>query len=321
MDSISLCSTAVESQYGPVEGTPGPALTKIPEEVDYGYRPFPPSMNLYMDASKNCMKLCGPTKNDVIYFVEYHLAKTLGGRGSRSLINGLLLLDGPPNKHNTNSAIVAGTGDDPDSQIITTDGSSKKVPHSLSEICRRSVIVMPPLKPNKGNCHQEMVEKIMYASTTPSSLTHFQYFGSLCFRFFVEIGVHEPRPRAEFEWDSDAASEKLKEKRAHFVLLRVPGPTVSPPSAAAALSKDPQVLAELMFSSAWSRDHLMTLNLKGAALTGKLGDRWTLMVVMTALRINYLRREGRTNKLKNTLVQVRNTLSGKNRNTIWNWYI
>ncbi|KAK4209249.1 hypothetical protein QBC37DRAFT_294959, partial [Rhypophila decipiens] len=248
--------------------------------------PIPPSMNLYMDVSKGipnplkCMKLCGPTKNDVIYFVDSHVSKAL--RGPLRFDKGLCLLNGP--KNHDPSAIVAGAGE-LDSQTITTDADSV-TPRSLSESCRKSVIMMPALNPERNR--QEMVENIMYADTTYRRQPGIPYHGFLCFRFSIEIGLQRPRPRAEFEWVTVTPS------------VHKAGVLVKDDDEADA--DDAQVLAELLFSSAWSCDHLMTLNLKGAALTGELGDRWTLMVVMTALMINYLRREGRTNSLKKARV-------------------
>jgi len=44
----------------------------------------------------------------------------------------------------------------------------------------------------------------------------------------------------------------------------------------------------------WNR--LLSLELQGAGRTGELGDRWALMVVMTALRIYWLRSYGKTGK-------------------------
>ncbi|KAM7189679.1 hypothetical protein V8F33_009927 [Rhypophila sp. PSN 637] len=301
----------------PSGGTPGPAFTKIPKDLNYGYRPFRPSINLNEDVSKGipnplkCMKLCGPTKNDAIYFVDYHVAKAL--RGTLRFAKGLCLLNGP-NKYDT-SAIVAGAGD-LDSQTITTGGNSG-TPNSLSASCRRSVIMMPALNPERNR--QEMVEKIMYAGTTfRQPQPGIPYHGLLSFRFSIEIGLERPRRRAEFEWVAVAPSGPPTS-----------GPT-SPLSPVLPASKDDlikdddkyaadpdnaQLLAELIFSSAWSCDHLMTLNLKGAALTGELGNRWTLMVVMTALRINYLRREGRTNSLKKTLSWFKEKSTKQNEHT------
>jgi hypothetical protein len=57
-----------------------------------------------------------------------------------------------------------------------------------------------------------------------------------------------------------------------------------------------------------SLNHLFTLELKGAGRTGELGERWTLMVAMTALAIHWQRYYGKTNK---TMVSAAQNFDGK----------
>lgn len=56
------------------------------------------------------------------------------------------------------------------------------------------------------------------------------------------------------------------------------------------------MLAELVFENIVSLKRVATLELKGAGATGELGERWSLMVVMTALGLCYLRQTGRACK-------------------------
>jgi len=155
------------------------------------------------------------------------------------------------------------------------------------------------------------------------------------FHFVIEVGVNM-REREEFEWvdasglvgrrsnektppattqdsgggsSASAAADPDKTKGTRFVLLRCPWPsrTVSsnrgsesaPSSSLKPADDSPdqgQILAELVFANAMSWNRLLSLELKGAGRTGELGDRWALMVVMTALRIYWLRSYGKTGK-------------------------
>lgn len=71
-----------------------------------------------------------------------------------------------------------------------------------------------------------------------------------------------------------------------------PSSSSSPPA-----PNEADIVAELSFRNIVNLNHSFTLELKGAGLTGELGDRWTLMVVMTSLALRWLRQNGKTKKV------------------------
>lgn len=135
----------------------------------------------------------------------------------------------------------------------------------------------------------------------------------VAFRFAVEVGAKRLE-REEFVWRKGAGSREdgthpKKTGGSRYALYRL-GPsssssssssaaaaTASTSASAAASAPDgPQIVVELAFDNVLSLKHMFTLELMGAGRTGELGDRWALMVVMTALAIHWLRQNGRTTK-------------------------
>ncbi|KAK4244271.1 hypothetical protein C7999DRAFT_44056 [Corynascus novoguineensis] len=121
---------------------------------------------------------------------------------------------------------------------------------------------------------------------------------AVAFRFTIEVGTKRIQ-REEFEWRKSNGKETgAREKGARYELHPLAA-TLS--ALASSYSSSPpedgsNILAELTLDNVLSFKHLFTLKLMGPGLTGEMGDRWTLMVVMTALRIHWLRQNGKTNK-------------------------
>lgn len=208
--------------------------------------------------------------------------------------------------------------------ILAAAGDEAKEPLLMSTFSVKSVIMLPPPPPspspldqleedvdevkNNNDSHREdddWVTEIMYATTNSD--------GTVSLRFSIEVGP-KMKTREEFEWRKTKNGKKgdntnNTQKHTRFILIRVPpsitsssstsasSPSPSPPSAAQKEEESNEILAELTFRNAMSLHHLFTLELKGAGFTGEMGDRWTLMAVMTALRLYWLRSYGKTNKV------------------------
>ncbi|KAK3493333.1 hypothetical protein B0T13DRAFT_518065 [Neurospora crassa] len=169
-----------------------------------------------------------------------------------------------------------GTGTE--APILAAAGDEEREPLLMSTFSVKSLIMVPPpldeddvefnLNP------RDLVTEIMYA-TKPSD-------GSVSFRFSVE-------------------GEANTQQNTRYILTRLP-------SSSSTSFPSPDILADLTFRNAISVNHLFTLELKGAACSGVMGDRWTLMVVTTALRLYWLRVYGKTNK---AIVGIGQKLRGK----------
>ncbi|KAL2151423.1 hypothetical protein VTH82DRAFT_6521 [Thermothelomyces myriococcoides] len=241
-------------------------LSRIPAAFS-GYRPFPSVLNLYSNLSGiidalTTFKLCGAAKNDLLYVVEMHYGFT--PRGPLHFRPGLYLRNG------------TGT----DAPILAAAGDEAREPLLISTFSVKSFIMLPPLDIEANP--RDLVTEIMYATKRSD--------GAVSFRFTIEVGP-KMKCREQFEW------KKVGAGNAHsgFILVRV-DPQSDSPSPTPSAQEEGEILAELLFRNVMSMNHLFSLELKGAGCSGEMGDRWTLMVVVTALRLYWLRIYGKTNK-------------------------
>ena len=254
-----------------------------------GYHPFPPILNLHYNYSgilsaPNSYKLCGETEADFLYLVELHFGYST--RGPFPYGRGVYLRNGTTNK-------------DP---ILAAAGEEYRIPLLVGLFDPKTAVKMPPVDREK-NPRDMVTENLQSAKSKQHGVA---------FRFAIEVGAKRLR-REGFEWrkpmgGSKADGEGEGAKGSRYTLIRLapelPPPTASSSSAAAGAASSSsappepaeEVVAELTFRNVLSVKHIFTLELKGAGLTGELGERWSLMVVMTALDLNYLRQLGRTNK-------------------------
>lgn len=231
-----------------------------------GHRPLPPVMNLYTNYSRlrtalSTLKLCGETQNDFLYLVELHFGYT--SRGPLKSGRGYYLRNGTSIK----DPVLAATGDE-------TGG-----PFPATLVSSETSVLLPPLDTSKS---QDLITEVMHTSAKQGQ--------GMCSRFAVEVGV-KGRQREEFEWRKGEKGDG--EKGPRFTLFRL-GSASS--SLTQPLGGSGEIVAELTFTSAWSMKHIARLELKGAGTTGELGERWTLMVVTTALGLYWLRQHGKTRK-------------------------
>ena len=254
------------------------------------YRPFPPVMNLYANYSYSIFsalkshKLCGATESDFLYLAEFHLGYT--PRGPLNFGRGFYLRNGTAFK-------------DP---VLAATGEEFPIPFLVSLFDPDTVVKLPPLDMGKPWNPRDMVTEVLTARTSKEP-----GYG-VAFGFTVEVGV-KGAERESFEWRKVSAvptgngHEREGHKGGHsikalYTLHRLaPGHPASPTSTASAAERangDGDTVAVLAFNHLLSFTHMFTLELRGAGLTGELGDRWALMVVITALSLHYRRQVGKT---------------------------
>ena len=256
-------------------------LRELPEAAFLGCRRFPPVMNLYANysgvlSSFKSAKLCGATDKDFLYLAELHIGFT--PRGPLNFGRGYYLRNGTTFK-------------DP---ILTATGEEFPIPLLVSLFDPLTVVKLPPLNVTKKP--RDMVDEVLKAGRSKEH--------GVTFTFTVEVGVKRIQ-RERFVWRKVQAAPREKHgERGHkvktrYTLHRLASGDPEPPASASSASAhaESETMAVLSFNSVISFTHFFTLELKGAGLTGKLGDRWTLMVVTTALSIHLLRQLGKTGKV------------------------
>lgn len=116
--------------------------------------------------------------------------------------------------------------------------------------------------------------------------------------FLYVVEIHhglKMKSRQQFEWRKLTGKDKANTQPNRFILVWPPPSSISASSSSSA-HEESEILADLTFCNVMSVNHFFVLELKGAAASGEMGDRWTLMVVVTALRLYWLRCYGKTNK-------------------------
>lgn len=255
-------------------------------------RPFPPVMNAYYHFGLSGLKtfyLCGAEQNDRLCAVEMHTGYS--GKPPLGARPGIHLHAGA----STKDAVLAATGDE-------SMASAR-----LYALNNSSVVLLPPLGWEQNNSRQ-MVNEPMHARSTGKHVGEGGSGGrdeeSVVFLFSVEVG--KKLRREHFEWTriqkDDNAMDGVDVKAGGFKLLRL-SPRFSEQGSSSGGSgpsdlKDGvegEVVAVLAFTKMWSSlKHIFSLHLRGSGLA--LGERWTLMVVATALRLWSLKTQGRTGK-------------------------
>jgi hypothetical protein len=159
-----------------------------------------------------------------------------------------------------------------------------------------SVIMLPPLETRAS--HRAMITEIMRPSTTSDN--------GVTFVFSIEVG--EKLQRERFEWRKFKKGNGDEANPGGFTLLRLSSsskntdPTTSGSSSRGDCSSSPtgndcEAVALLTLTRSWAQiKHPFSLELTGSGLSGALGDRWVLMVVITALRLWFLNANGRATK-------------------------
>ncbi|EJT78545.1 hypothetical protein GGTG_03645 [Gaeumannomyces tritici R3-111a-1] len=171
--------------------------------------------------------------------------------------------------------------------ILAAVGDESPLPFLVSLFDPKTSVKLPPL--DLGRSPRDTVTEILHASTSKEH--------GVVFRFAIEVGVKK-RQREEFEWRKMEGDKEYSthEASSRYTLHRLSSNPTAPSSSSFSPLDNAQTVAELTFRNVLNLKHTFTLELKGAGITGELGDRWTLMVVMTSLGLRWLRRNGRTKK-------------------------
>jgi len=265
----------------PTGSQPPSSPTQLAGEFSL-HKPFPPVMNAYYIyelsvAALKTFKLCGATESDFLYSIEVHSGYSMSGPlGSRP---GVILHNGTSRKH----------------PILAASGDESQTSSAVYAFNPRSVVLMPPLHPSpRPTTPHDMVTEVMRGVSVPSDK-------GVAFRFSIEIGTEKLR-RESFEWvkikDTETKQGGYKLVRAlpeHETSAASQAGSSSGSSTQAALPEyddiEREVLALLLWPKGWVTwlKHVFSLEFKGSGLSGALGERWALMVVITAIRIWMLR--------------------------------
>ncbi|PGH03103.1 hypothetical protein GX51_04290 [Blastomyces parvus] len=242
------------------------------QELPVPYSPFPSTMNAYYQWSPPAMKtffLCGASKEDRLYAVQthagYHKKSLLGTRPGLTLHNGK-------------------SSKDP---ILAAAGEEAQRATSTYEFNLNSIIQLPSLQPGAGN----FITEVMRGTVADDRIAAFQ--------FAIEVGADGKMVREEFEWRKLKKGNNDSVKGRGFNLVRL-GPRSKDPNQALSSSALSPPGGETVALLEWPKGlssliHVFSLQLKGSGESNTLGQRWALMVVMTALRLWWLHMGGRAN--------------------------
>ncbi|KAI1265921.1 hypothetical protein F5Y18DRAFT_32287 [Xylariaceae sp. FL1019] len=239
------------------------------------YCRFPSIMKVYYQWNLSGLRtffVCGLHERDRLFAVEAHTGRSMSGPlGSRQ---GFHLYNGP----STDFQILAAAGEESALGGFALNNSSR--------------ILLPGLKSNA------LVPEVMRAYTMPKP-DH-----SVAFRFSVEAGIDEGMRRETFEWRKVKKSERDEcTKNGGFKLFRlgfceddagIGGSTQGVHDQAAGVQEIVAVFSWRSFLT--SPKHPLDLELVGKYRSETMGERWTLMVLTTALRIWVMHLHGKTSR-------------------------
>ncbi|KAK1755497.1 hypothetical protein QBC47DRAFT_300390 [Echria macrotheca] len=240
--------------------------------------PFPPCITAYYiyelsPATLRCLRLCDasdPSKTP-LFTINLQFGRMHGPLADR---RGFNLHNGPSRK----DPVIAAAGDESsvDKYVALDD---------------RSVVFIPPVRPAEDATVYHLVEEGMRHLAGGGGEAQ----GGVTFRWAVEVGRGR-RNREVFEW----RKKKIGGKGFELVRVRArPGVGSSVVENGEGFSNgDGEVVAVLSWPSGVvdTVKKAFMLEFKGTGLDGFLGDRWALMVIVTAARIWCLRWRGKTTK-------------------------
>lgn len=228
------------------------------------YRHFPSIMTIKAGLSRSFM-LCDKNSNEALYLAEFHpfgwfCTKPLGARG------GFILHDGV----SSTDSILAAAGD------ITV------FEQRINTFSNKSHILLPPLAKNdKTQASRGVTQtETMTGKSTANN--------GVSFQFSIEAGRFMERKR--FEWRSVEGNDE----GVAWKLVRCRGASRKAPSEGEIIAKLSWVSISLGdMVDLWNPKSIFTLQLMNSLESGLLGERCTLTVVMSALRLWHLRIKGK----------------------------
>ncbi|KAH6627178.1 hypothetical protein B0J18DRAFT_489927 [Chaetomium sp. MPI-SDFR-AT-0129] len=248
--------------------------------IEPGRLLFPPVMNGYAQWGKQGFNICGGTEKDRLYHIDIHSGYSRSGPlGSRP-------------------GVVLHQGMDTKTPILAAAGYDSQFSARLYSFNNQTAVLMPSLLPAAERTSEFDTEQM------PATVRGEQ----VVFSFFVEVDHGKERERQKFEWRKFEKGKIATATEGGFELVRVLSPCSpnagqeEPGASSASLStvdgeENEEVVALLIWRKLWPTfKHNFTLQLLGKGQTGELGDRWALMVVITAIRIWALRVNGKTKK-------------------------
>ncbi|KAI0430339.1 hypothetical protein F5Y09DRAFT_341757 [Xylaria sp. FL1042] len=246
--------------------------------MSLAYCPFPPVMKVYYQwnlAGLYKFHVCGTNQEDRLFAVKVHTGYLM--KEPLREKQGLFIYNGPTTDH----PLLAAVGDD--SVILRT-----------FPINNNSRIFLPGMKSSA------LTKEMMRGYITPD-----KHVG---FRFSIEVGTGLKLHRQEFVWKNINKSERDDgAEHGGFKLFFLSSDheqnTANGESSKQGASTSSATVSEdeALAIFEWrqflkSPKHPFDLKLVGAGLSGKLGERWVLMVLITALRLWELHARGKSQK-------------------------
>ncbi|PGH19106.1 hypothetical protein AJ79_00140 [Helicocarpus griseus UAMH5409] len=258
----------------PVKDEEPPAYSRYEDEESQAryspYCPLPSTMNAYYQWSPpkaHTFHLCGASKEERLYLIELHSGRhnheLLGRRPGLSLHNGTSIRD----------------------PVLATMGDEYERDDMIYAFKLNTIIQLPPLQPGSRG----MTNETMRAAITDDRVA--------AFRFSLEVGVGEKMTRERFEWRKLPRSES-DAKAGGFKLVRLPISSENGRegfSSVFSSAESCEVVATLGWAKGFS-SLVQAFSLRLLNSGNEMGERWTLMVLMTALRIWWLHVGGKANK-------------------------
>ncbi|KAI1270086.1 hypothetical protein F5Y18DRAFT_367037 [Xylariaceae sp. FL1019] len=269
-----------------------PSASTSPQSLTYCK--IPPHMRIYYQWRPSGFKtffVCGSKgESDRLFTVKVHtgysFARPLGIRPGLHFYNSA-------DTSVTENDLLAAVGDDSVFGSMTLNNDS--------------LIYMPPLS-GAASSGSDFVQEAFRARTTPD--------GGVGWCFAIEVGEREKMRRDRFEWcrvDKEKGKGPKNEdgegefENGGFKLFRLPGTSANHPigtEAQGSSSRVPsnnegtgELLAKFTYRSFLkSPKHPFDLELVGEGLKGGLGERWSLMVLVTALRLWFMHVNGKTKR-------------------------
>jgi hypothetical protein len=240
------------------------------------YGSLPSTMNVHGQWTKwKSMNLCGANAKERLCLIEMQTGYS--GKPPLGMRTGFLLRDGMSTKD----------------QLLAAAGDESRGLHAFNP---DGIVFLPPLHPDPKS--DRMDTELMRAEPGPNN--------DVAFHFSIEVGEEERRE--EFAWRKVKKSDD-QANRNGFKLVRLSSSQQTSSSSSSPLAgKHGETVAFLGWVMAWpSLTHAFTLELVDGQ-SAALGGRWSLMVIVTAIRLYTLHVKGRTNKF---VVDVGKKTSGK----------
>jgi hypothetical protein len=251
------------------------------------YGSLPSTMSVHGQWTKwKSLNLCGANSKERLCLIEMQTGYS--GKPPLGMRTGFLLRDGMSTKD----------------QLLAAAGDESRGLHAFNP---DGIIFLPPLHPDPKSDHMDT--ELMRAEPGTNN--------DIAFHFSIEVGEEERRE--EFAWRKVKKGDD-QANRNGFKLVRLSSSQQtsqrngsssvqkSSSSSSPLAGQHGETVAFLGWVMAWpSLTHAFTLELMDGQ-SGALGERWTLMVIVTAIRLYTLHVKGRTSKF---VVDIGKKTSGK----------